>query len=124
VGEISLKAIPAHLRVFGATLAHTKNTRGRQSNAYGLGAGNFQTRRRPGRNGSASPGANEGIGASRAGIRKRILVLTGSGPARKKTADTETLTPTVSAWTTAAFERAQIHARQITWKIFSACLST
>jgi alanine racemase len=96
--EISLKAILHNLRVIRRHVgAQRKILAVVKSNAYGLGAVPIsKALQRAGTEWFGVTCANEGIELREAGIRKRILVLTGFWPGEEKRLIQNQLTPTVS----------------------------
>jgi len=98
-----------------------------KSNAYGLGAVPIsKALQKAGTEWFGVTCANEGIELREAGIRKRILVLTGFWPRRGKTADTESANaPPSRAWTTCSISSARQNpcaANHV--ENLRACLST
>ena len=96
--EISLKAILHNLRVIRRHVgAQRKILAVVKSNAYGLGAVPIsKALQKAGTEWFGVTCANEGIELREAGIRKRILVLTGFWPGEEKRLIQNQLTPTVS----------------------------
>ena len=97
--EISLKAIENNLRVIRKHMAprSPKILAVVKSNAYGLGAVPIaKTLQKAGTEWFGVTCANEGIELREAGIRKRILVLTGFWPGEEKRLIKHGLTMTVS----------------------------
>ena len=96
--EISLKAILHNLRVIRRHVgAQRKILAVVKSNAYGLGAVPIsKALQKAGTEWFGVTCANEGIELREAGIRKRILVLTGFWPGEEKRLIQNHLTPTVS----------------------------
>src|SRR6202167_5988653 len=97
--EVSLKAIEHNLRVIRKHMAprHPKILAVVKSNAYGLGAVPIsRALQKAGTEWFGVTCANEGIELREAGIRKRILVLTGFWPGEEKRLIQNQLTPTVS----------------------------
>jgi alanine racemase len=97
--EVSLKAIEHNLRVIRKHMAprHPKILAVVKSNAYGLGAVPIaKTLQKAGTEWFGVTCANEGIELREAGIRKRILVLTGFWPGEEKRLIKHGLTMTVS----------------------------
>jgi alanine racemase len=97
--EVSLKAIEHNLRVIRKHMAprNPKILAVVKSNAYGLGAVPIaKTLQRAGTEWFGVTCANEGIELREAGIRKRILVLTGFWPGEEKRLIKHGLTMTVS----------------------------
>jgi len=97
--EVSLKAIEHNLRVIRKHMAprNPKILAVVKSNAYGLGAVPIaKTLQKAGTEWFGVTCANEGIELREAGIRKRILVLTGFWPGEEKRLIKHGLTMTVS----------------------------
>jgi alanine racemase len=96
--EISLKAILHNLRVIRRHVgAQRKILAVVKSNAYGLGAVPIsQALQKAGTEWFGVTCANEGVELREAGIRKRILILTGFWPGEEKRLIQNQLTPTVS----------------------------
>src|SRR5580704_7199999 len=96
--EISLKAILHNLRVIRAHIGRKpKILAVVKSNAYGLGAVPIaKTLQKAGVEWFGVTCANEGIELREAGIRKRILVLTGFWPGEEKRLIQNNLTLTVT----------------------------
>jgi alanine racemase len=96
--EISLKAILHNLRVIRRHVgAKRKILAVVKSNAYGLGAVPIsKALQKAGTEWFGVTCANEGIELREAGIRKRILILTGFWPGEEKRLIQNQLTPTVS----------------------------
>src|SRR5579863_9373319 len=96
--EISLKAILHNLRVIRSHVgAKRKILAVVKSNAYGLGAVPIsKALQKAGTEWFGVTCANEGIELRDAGIRKRILVLTGFWPGEEKRLIQNQLTPTVT----------------------------
>ncbi len=96
--EISLKAILHNLRVIRRHVgANRKILAVVKSNAYGLGAVPIsKALQKAGTEWFGVTCANEGIELREAGIRKRILVLTGFWPGEEKRLIQNQLTPTVT----------------------------
>src|SRR5271169_2082308 len=96
--EISLKAILHNLRVIRRHIgAQRKILAVVKSNAYGLGAVPIsKALQKAGVGWFGVTCANEGIELREAGIRKRILILTGFWPGEEKRLMQNRLTPTVT----------------------------
>jgi alanine racemase len=96
--EISLKAILHNLRVIRKQVgAQRKILAVVKSNAYGLGAVPVaKALQKAGTEWFGVTCANEGVELREAGIRKRILVLTGFWPGEEKRLIQNNLTPTVT----------------------------
>src|SRR5580698_7196383 len=96
--EISLKAILHNLRAIRKQVgASRKILAVVKSNAYGLGAVPVaKALQKAGTEWFGVTCANEGIELREAGIRKRILILTGFWPGEEKRLIQNHLTPTVS----------------------------
>src|ERR1700683_4949731 len=96
--EISLKAILHNLRVIRRQIGpKPKILAVVKSNAYGLGAVPISTAlQKAGVEWFGVTCANEGVELREAGIRKRILILTGFWPGEEKRLIQNGLTPTVT----------------------------
>src|ERR1700693_2956067 len=96
--EISLEAILHNLRVIrGHVGPQRKILAVVKSNAYGLGAVPIsKALQKAGTEWFGVTCANEGIELREAGIRKRILILTGFWPGEEKRLFENNLTPTVT----------------------------
>src|ERR1700723_1677435 len=96
--EISLKAILHNLRVIRKQVgAQRKILAVVKSNAYGLGAVPVaKALQKAGTEWFGVTCANEGVELREAGIRKRILVLTGFWPGEERRLIKNNLTPTVT----------------------------
>ncbi|MGA7624009.1 MAG: alanine racemase [Candidatus Acidiferrales bacterium] len=95
--EISLEAILHNLRVIRKQVgSHRKILAVVKSNAYGLGAVPIsKALQKAGTEWFGVTCANEGIELREAGIRKRILILTGFWPGEEKRLIKNNLTPTI-----------------------------